>query len=490
MTPGTILGIAALYFAALLGVAWWTSRRADAAGYFVGNRKSPWLVVALGLIGDSLSGVTYISVPGKVGVDQFKYLQVVLGYALGYIVIAQVLLPLYYRLKLISIYGYLGARFGPAAQQTGAFFFLLSRLLGSAARMYLAVSVFQRFVFDPMGVPFVVTTAGILLLILAYTIHGGIKTLVWTDMLQSGFLVLGVLLSIYWIGRDLDLGLVGLVRTVADSELSTVFDWDWRSRSFFFKQLFSGAAIAVVMTGLDQNNMQKSLSCPTVQDARKNLYVFAVVMVFVNVFFLALGALLYEYANLRGVEVPLATDTLFPLLALQHLGLAAGVVFIVGLTAATFNSADSVLTTLTTSFCYDFLKLHQRMDLDDRARDFRRHCIHGVFAGLLLVVILGFRAGANEAVIDLVLGMAGYTYGPLLALFGLGLATRVRVSGPAVPLVCVLSPMVCYWVQRHSEAWLGGYRVGFELLLFNAMLTAVGLKLVSWVQHRDSTDST
>ncbi len=480
MTPLLILAVAAAYFAALFGVAWWTSRRADEASYFLGNRKSRWWVVAFGLIGDSLSGVTYISVPGKVAVARFGYFQMVLGYVLGYVLIAEVLVPLYYRLNLTSIYGFLGSRFGPAAQRTGAGFFLLSRILGAAARLFLAARVFQEFVFGPLGVPFAVTVAGIIALILGYTFRGGIKTLVWTDSLQSGFLLGGVILSLLIIGHDLGLGVGGLVARVWESDLSRVFDWDWRSKSYFWKQFLSGAAITVVMTGLDQNNMQKSLSCPTPRDARKNLYAFALVQLPVNLFFLSVGVLLFEYVRVHGLSVPANTDQLFPLLALQHLGTWAAVVFVVGLTAATFNSADSVLTTLTTSFCFDFLRLETREDLSPAEKTRRRRWVHVGFAVVLLWVILAFHAAQdNAAVIDLVLALASYTYGPLLGLFVLGLGTRVKVDGPWVPVVACLAPAASWLVARRAKEWFNGYQMGTELLLLNAALTVAGLVLLA-----------
>lgn len=475
MTPWLILAVAGAYFGALCTIAWWTGRKADAAGYFLGNRQSRWYVVAFGLIGDSLSGVTYISVPGKVAIDRFSYFQMVLGYVLGYVLIAEVLIPMYYRLNLTSIYGFLGSRFGPVAQKTGASFFLLSRLLGAAARLYLAANVFQHFVFDALGVPFFVTVLGIILLILVYTLKGGIQSLVWTDSFQSLFLVLGVVLSLAIIGRDLGLGIFEMGQRVWSSELSQVFNWEWRSKGYFWKQFLSGAAITLVMTGLDQNNMQKSLSCPTPGHAKKNLYTFAMVQVPVNLFFLSLGVLLYGYARERGVTLPTSSDQLFPELALHHLGAMAAVVFILGLTAATFNSADSVLTTLTTSFCFDFLGLERREDLSDAQKGRRRHWVHFGFAMALLWVILAFRAAGKMPVIDLVMGLATYTYGPLLGLFALGLATRIRVEGVWVPVVCVTAPLACWILARHSKDWLGGYVFGTELLLLNAALTALGL---------------
>ncbi len=481
MSPWLILAIAAAYFGAVCGVAWWTGRRADASGYFLGNRESRWWVVAFGLIGDSLSGVTYISVPGQVAAKAFGYFQMVVGYVLGYVVIAEVLVPLYYRLNLTSIYGFLGQRFGVTAQRTGATIFLVSRVLGAAARLYLAANVFQRFVFDPLGVPFWVAVPCILALMLAYTIRGGIRTLVWTDLLQSGFLVLGLVMSVVIIGTDMGLGAAGLMGRAWGSDMTRVFDWDWRSPGYFWKQILAGMAITVVMTGLDQNNMQKTLSCPDARQARKNLYAFAMVQVPVNLCFLFLGWLLHAHAREKGIVLPTATDHVFPELALHHLGTLAAVVFVVGLTAATFNSADSVLTTLTTSFCFDFLGLETREDLGEAGRARIRRRVHVGFAVVLLWVILVLKSyqGGNVPVIDMVMGLASYTYGPLLGLFALGLGTRVRVGGPWLPVVCVAAPMACAWIASNSAQWLGGYRFGTELLLANGLLTMAGLALLA-----------
>ncbi len=485
VSPLIIFASVAGYFAALLGVAWWTGRRADAGGYFLGNRASPWWAVALGLIGDSLSGVSYISVPGAVGVGRWYYLQVVLGYVIGYVIIIHLLLPMYYRLNLTSIYGYLGIRFDRAAQRTGAAFFILSRLLGAAARLYLAVNVFQVFVLNPFGVPFAVTSVMIIGLILLYTVRGGIKTLVWTDLFQSAFLVLGVVLSAGLIARQLGLGPVSLVQMIASSPLSEVFDGRWRETTFWAKQLLAGAAIALVMTGLDQNTMQKNLSCRSLRDAQKNLYTFTAVMVAVSVAILSLGVLLQEYATRQGIPLPERSDDLFPMLAFRHLGPWAGLVFIIGLTAATFNSADAVLTTLTTSFCLDCLGWDAEPVGDSAARlrqDSWRQRIHLGFAVLLLLVLLLIGRLATGPVINLVLKLAGYTGGPLLALFGLGLFTRVQLRGLAIPAVCLGSAGFCAGLEFWMNGRPQGYRFGFELLLLNALITAGGLWAVSVIQ--------
>ncbi|MFZ9854493.1 MAG: sodium:solute symporter [Limisphaerales bacterium] len=478
MSPWLILGCVAAYFAVLVGIAWWTGRTADDAGYYLGNRQSPWWIVAFGLIGDSLSGVTYLSVPGQVSKDGWSYLQVVFGYVLGYMVIAHVLTPMYYRLGLTSIYTYLGQRFDRNAEWTGSAFFLVSRLLGSAARLYLAITVFQSFVFDPLGVPFWLAVTGVIGLILAYTWRGGIKTLVWTDTFQSVFLVLGVLVSIGVVARELDWGPIDLLRNITASPMSRVFIWDWRAPDNFWKQLLSGAAIAVVMTGLDQNNMQKSLSCQSLRACQKNFYLFTVIMVAVNACILSLGILLLRFAEARGIVVPEQTDQLFPTLALGHFGTAAGLVFLIGLTAATFNSADSVLTTLTTSFCMDFMGFERRSDLDAARRESIRHWTHLGFALLLWATILVFKALNQGSVIKLVLQLAGYTYGPLLGLFALGLLTRQRVGGPWIAIVAMVSPILCAILSANSARWLDGYVFGFELLILNGLLVAAGALLL------------
>lgn len=478
MSPAIILACICGYFAFLLLIAWHTSRNANNEAYFLGNRASPWYAVAFGLIGDSLSGVTFISVPGQVGAANFSYLQVVFGYVVGYIVIARILLPLYYRLRLTSIYSYLLERFGPNSQRTGAFFFLLSRTIGAAARLYLTASVIQMFVFDRWGVPFVATVATIIGLILIYTYKGGIKTLVWTDTFQSTFLLAGVLLSIVAVANQLDWGFGDILGAVADSPHSRIFVWDWAPGNSFSKHFFGGAAIAIAMTGLDQNMMQKNLSCRSLAEAQKNIYSFTVVVVFVNLLFLSLGALLYAYAAHKSIAIPKDTDHLFPLLALKHLGTFAAISFIVGLTAATFSSADSVLTTLTTSFCIDFAGTEQPGKFTEQQKTFLRHVTHVGFAVILLAVILVFWAVNKRALINAVLTIAGYTYGPLLGLFAFGLISKARVRDAWVPLICCIAPALCYGLSMNSKAWFAGYVFGFELLIVNGLLTALGLWLL------------
>lgn len=485
MSPLFIIGSIAVYFCFLMVIAWYTSRNANNDSYFIGNKASPWYAVAFGMIGDSLSGVTFISLPGTVVTSQFGYMQMVLGYLLGYFIIAQVLLPLYYRLNLTSIYSYLFNRFGSSAQKTGSFYFLISRIIGAALRLYLAAGVLQLFVFDHYNIPFAVSVTIIIVLMLIYTYRGGIKTLVWTDTFQSSLLLLGVILSIAAITSELDLSFAGAYKKVAESQYSQVFFWDWKERSFFFKQFFSGAFVAIVMTGLDQNMMQKNLSCKSLGDAQKNIYWFSVVLVFVNLFFVGLGALLYLFASEKGIDLPVneltgkvMTDRLFPVLALNHLGTFAALMFILGLTAATFSSADSVLTTLTTSFSIDILDIEKK-EMSEAKKTKIRHIVHIGFAVILLITILLSKMINQTSVLDAIFTVAAYTYGPLLGLFAFGLFTKLRVVDKFVPIVCLIPPIVCYFLYEFSEVLLGGYKFGYELLVLNGLLTFMGLLAIS-----------
>lgn len=471
-----------------MGIAWYTSRKSTADAYFLGNKASPWYVVAFGMIGDSLSGVTYISVPGKVGMAHFSYLQLVLGYFVGYFIISHVLMPTYYKLNLTSIYEYLKSRFGRNTQKTGALFFILSRIMGAAGRLYLAAGVIQLFVFDQfetVHIPFWVSVSVILGLMLLYTYKGGIKTLVWTDSFQSFFLVLGVVLSIIAIINKLDISIGTAIKNIVSSEYTETFFWDWKKSNFFFKEFFGGVFIAVAMTGLDQNMMQKNLSCKSLGEAQKNIFWFSIIMVIVTVIFLALGALLYIYYNQTGTALPTSTETgkiltdkVFPNLALNHLGMFAGLVFIIGLTAATFSSADSVLTTLTTSFYIDILEYDKNEKISEAKKAKHRTIIHILFAVTLWLVILIFDALNQKAIIDSVLMIAGYTYGPLLGLFALGLFTKVKLNDVFVPFVCILAPIITYLISNTFKSILGDYQIGNELILINGGITILLLSLI------------
>ena len=481
MSPSLILLFLICYFAMLMLVARITAKKGDNEGYFTGNHLSPWIAVAFGMIGDSLSGVTFISVPGAVANTSFHYLQLVLGYFCGYFFIAGLLLPLYYRMNLVSIYAYLGERTGSGARMTGSVFFLISRILGAAGRLYLAASVIQLFVFDAYGVPFWISVSVIITLMLLYTYKGGIKTLVWTDTLQSSFLLMGVVLSVLVISNEMNLDLSGLFQTIKNSSYSEVWDWDVNSRTYFWKQFLGGMFITIAMTGLDQNMMQKNLSCKSLNEAKKNMISFSFVMVLVNILFLSLGALLFEYAQFSNISLPMSaegkiiTDEVFPSLALNHLGGFAGMVFILGLTAATFNSADSVLTTLTTSFYYDILNEDRNRKHNEKKKTRIRMMIHVGFAVLLLLVILLFRAMNSRAIIDTILTIATYTYGPLIGLFAYSIIMNRKLNPVLTALSAIAGPLLSWYIDQHSAEWWSGYKLGYELLLMNGMLVFVFL---------------
>lgn len=419
-----------------------------------------------------------MSVPGWVGSTQFSYLLVVFGYLIGYMVIATVLMPMYYRLNLTSIYSYLEQRFGFWSYKTGAFFFLLSRVIGASFRMFLVVNVLQVFVFDAWNIPFIVSVSVFIALIILYTVKGGIKTIIWTDTLQTTFMLLAVGLSIYLISKDLHFNFSRLLSTVWDSGYSKIAVTDWQSKQFFIKQILSGAFIAIVMTGLDQEMMQKNLSCRNIKEAQKNMFSFSIVLVFVNLMFLFLGAVLYIYSAKHGIELPSRSDDLFPMIAIKYLGPLAGLVFIIGLISAAYPSADGALTSLTTSFTIDFLGLNKRADLSEDQKKKLRYKVHLSFAVVLLLVIVLFRAINDRAVIDKLFTVAGYTYGPLLGLYAFGLFTQFKVKDKYVPYVAVSSPVFCYFLSDYSVFLLNGYRFGFELLIINGLFTFSGLWLL------------
>ncbi len=478
MTPQLILLIFLLYTLLLFVISWITSRKSNNESFFLGNRISPWYVVAYGMIGTSLSGVTFISVPGWVGGTQFSYMMVVFGYVLGYLAIATILLPLYYRLRLTSIYSYLEQRFGFWSYKTGSFYFLLSRVIGASFRMFLVVNVLQLFVFDNYHIPFWLTVVVFMLLIILYTFKGGIKTIVWTDTLQTTFMLLAVVISIILILKEMDVDFSDMVSQVVQSEYSKMFFSDWHDTRFYLKQFLSGAFIAIVMTGLDQDMMQKNLSCKKLKDAQKNIISLSLVLVVVNFLFLFLGATLYIYAQSAQINIPELTDDLFPTIALKYLGAFSGVVFIIGLISAAYSSADSALTALTTSFCVDFLGFEKR-DVEEKKKIKTRKIVHFSIAALLILVIIGFRAVNDQAVIAKLFTIAGYTYGPLLGLFAFGLFTKRDLNDNWVPIIATISPIICYFASANSIKWFGGYQFGFELLILNGMLTYSGLYIIS-----------
>lgn len=476
MTPQIIFITFLAYTALLFLVTWLTARKANNEGFFIGNKSSPWPVVAYGMIGASLSGVTFMSVPGWVKDTQFSYMMVVFGYLFGYLVIATVLLPLYYRLNLTSIYTYLEQRYGKFSYKTGSSFFLLSRTIGASLRMFLVVNVLQVFVFDAWHVPFYITVLIFVSLIILYTFKGGIKTIIWTDTLQTTFMLLAVVLSIIFISTELHSGVSGMLSKVFSSDSFTIINTDWHDKRFFVKQFFSGMFITIVMTGLDQEMMQKNLSCRSLKEARKNMFSFSLVLVFVNFMFLILGAVLMIYAADKGVQVA-KTDDIFPAVALQYLSPVAGIVFLIGLISAAYPSADGALTSLTTAFCIDILNLQKR-NLSEEKKTKIRHMAHIGFALVLLVFIIVFRSLNDKAVIEKLFTIAGYTYGPLLGLYSFGLFTKYSVKDRFVPYVALASPVVCHIINTYSETLFSGYKFGFELLILNGLITFLGLFLL------------
>lgn len=477
MTPLLVGSILLVYFLALIVISYFTSRGADTNTFFTANRQSPWYLVAFGMIGSSLSGVTFISVPGTVGKIGFGYFQIVLGYLVGYWVIIGILLPLYYRLNLVSIYTYLEQRFDKYAYKTGAFFFLISRSLGSALRLFLAATVLQIFFFDEWNVPFIVTVGVTIILIWVYTFRGGVKTVVWTDTFQTFFLVAAVCIAVWQISSSLGFSFGDLTTAIDQGGYAKVFYLDDPNSRFFFPKYFLGGMfITITMTGLDQEIMQKNLTCKNLGEAQKNMFWFSLTLVVVNLLFLVLGALLYIYSIQKGISIPASSDDLFPFLAKNEFGLLVGIFFLLGIIAASYASADSALTGLTTSFCIDFLNFKDKPEAVKKKQKF---FVHMGFSLLFMVIILVFKEINNRSVIDAVLNVAGYTYGPLLGLFSFGLFTKRNVIGKLVPVVCVVAPIISYVLSSNSKAWFNGYEMGVEIVLVNGILTFIGLFLIS-----------
>ena len=493
MSPLILLSFIIGYFLVLLAISWLTSRKSsDNDTFFVANRNSKWYLVAFGMIGTALSGVTFISVPGKVGApsgDEFAYFQFVLGNAAGFIIIATVLLPLYYRLQLTSIYSYIEQALGKWSYKTAAGIFLISRTIGSAFRLYLVVIVLQKFIFDSYHIPFAVTVLICLILIWSYTFKGGLKTIIITDSLQTLFLVSSVFLSIYFICRSLNMNVFEAVDAIKNSSYSKVFFFnDFLGSKFHFsKEFLGGLFITIGMTGLDQDLMQKNLSMKNIKEAQKNMFSFTTVFVIINIFFLSVGALLYIYAKRNGITVP-KTDYLYPTIALKYLGVIPAVVFMLGLTAATFATTDSALTALTTSFCVDFLGFNKSKDVNGKAMVKTRHIVHIAFSGLMLLTIVIFNAINNDAVVSAIFKVASYTYGPLLGLYSFGLfASKRQVSDKLVPFICLISPAICYFLSTSSKTILGGYVFDNELIIINGLLTFAGLWITSSAKQTNAT---
>ncbi len=478
MSSAILLSIVLAYFALLLGIAFYTSRHSNNESFFIGNRNSKWWVVAFGMIGTSLSGMTFISVPGKVGVSGFDYFQIVIGYWLGYFVVAYVLLPIYYKMELTSIYTYLERRLGATAYKTGALFFILSRTLGATLRLYLVIKVLERFVLADMGIPFEATAIIILVLILLYTYRGGVKTIVWTDTLQTTFMLLALVICVVYIMHNMHMDFGSTWAAMKAKGYTQMIHTDPAQGNFFLKQIIGGAFITIAMTGLDQEMMQKNISVSNLKDSQKNMVTFSFILLFANFVFLLLGGLLYLYADAQHIGV--AKDDLFPTIAMQSgLPFYITICFLIGLISALFPSADGALTALTSSFCIDILGMKRRTDWDESRRKKIRLTVHNTLAVLFLAFIFFFREIDKGSLIDLLLDVASYTYGPLLALFAFGILTKRKLADAAVPIVCIISPVACYMLKMNQEKLLGGYKIGLELLIINATMTFLLLFLCS-----------
>lgn len=500
MSAGLLLTFVIGYFLLLLVVAYFTSRNSNNESFFIGNRNSNWMLVAFGMIGTSLSGVTFVSVPGTVGASAFAYFQVVIGYFLGYIIIAFVLLPLFYRLNLTSIYNYLDHRFGEVSHKTGSLFFIISRVLGATARLYLVINVLQIFILKDMNIPFAVTTFIILLMILLYTFEGGVKTIVFTDTLQTTFMLIGLIVCIFFILNNTGHTVGSTMHDLNSNGLTKIFNPDVNSPHYFIKEIIGGIFITVGMTGLDQEMMQKNISVRTLKDSQKNVMSFSVIMAIVNFLFLLLGGVLYFYAQSNNITAK--GDDLFPTVALHYLPKAISIIFIIGLISALFPSADGALTALTSSFCIDILGLKKRDDLTEKQKKAKRLAVHFTFAVVFFLMVMGFKWVNNKSIIDIILKVAGFTYGPLLGLFAFGILSNRKVNDRLVLIVC-LSAVVLVWgidfvnniewwqkqlkldgdwvngVKNVSSAVFGSFKIGYELLLYNGILTFFGLFLIS-----------
>ncbi len=514
MSAGLLLCFVIGYFLLLFSVAWYTSRNSNNESFFIGNRNSNWMLVAFGMIGTSLSGVTFVSVPGGVGKianagdlpGAFGYFQVIIGNLLGYIVIAFVLLPLYYKMNVTSIYNYLKQRFNPWAYKTGASFFILSRTVGATARLYLVINILHIFILSKMGIPFWVSVFVVLLMILLYTFKGGVKTIVYTDTLQTTLMIVGLIVCTWYILSSLHLSFGNAINEMESKNLTRIFNYDYKSKSFFLKNIIGGAFIAIAMTGLDQELMQKNISVKTLKDAQKNMMTFSLVFVLVTLLFLVLGGLLYLYAYHNGADFKVTNivdgkkhvefffkdanisgDSLFPSIALgfiQSMPAFISVIFIIALISALFPSADGALTALTSSFCIDILDIKQRIELDEKRKKNIRLTVHLTFTVIFFIFILIFRLVNTRSIIDKILEFASYTYGPLLGLFAFGILTKRNLPDNAkIAIIAMTSPFLCYFLQLVAPQYLGGYSIGIEILLINGIITFLGLLSISKKQQ-------
>ena len=479
MSPTLLFTVVLIYFIGLLTVAWFTSRNSNNDSFFIGNRSSNWMLVALGMVGTSMTGVTFLSVPGTVGANHFGYFQIVIGYWLGYFVVAFVLLPLYYRLHLTSIYDYLNQRFGMVAYKTGSLFFIISRTLGATARLYLVINVLQIFILDNMGVPFWLTTLVVLLMILLYTYEGGVKTIVFTDMLQTVFMLIALAVCIIYVMKHLDISFVQTIDQLNLKGYTKIFNGDINSGTFWLKQIVGGAFITIAMTGLDQEMMQKNISVKRLKDSKKNIFTFSTIMVIVNLLFLFLGGLLYLLASSNKLNVK--GDDLFPEIALFYLPAWVSIIFVIGIISTIFPSADGAITALTSSFCLDMLGLKRRANMTEQKMKKIRIIVHLSFTAIFLLCILVFKLIDNKSIIDVLLRIAGYTYGPLLGLFSFGILTKRHLpKGYSTLVVCLLAPVICYGIHLYGAQFLGGFQIGIEMLVLNGLITFLGLYLISF----------
>jgi SSS family transporter len=486
MSPLLIVSVLVAYFIALYGVSYVTSRKADNAAFFKANNNASWLLVAFGMIGTSLSGVTFVSVPGTASVAGFQYLMLAIGFFLGYFVVAFVLLPLYYKLNLTSIYTYLDQRFGSPAYELGASYFILSRTFGASLRLFLVVNVLQLLVMDALGIPFTVTALVVLLMILAYTFKGGVKTIVWTDTLQTFFMLTSLVVCVGYLVHEL--GGVGAAfnavsgMKTSDGKLDVLylFNTDFLHKKFFLKQLLGGAFITIAMTGLDQEMMQKNISVSNLRDSQRNMMLFSLIMVVVVALFLFLGAMLYTYMQGLSLPGPYVKDEIFPSIAMHHAPAILGLLFVIGLVSALFPSADGAITALTASFCIDLLRMN-KSDRTEEEKSKLRKRVHLSFTAVFFVIVIYFKVLNEKSIVELLMDLAGYTYGPLLGLFAFGILTKRSLASAKVFViaVCVAAPALTYVIASHSASWLGGYEMGSENLIVNGLFTFVGLFLIS-----------
>jgi Na+/proline symporter len=495
MSPYLLLVIIIAYFALLLWVAYRTGKGSDNESFFIGNRKSNWMLVAFGMIGTSLSGVTFVSVPGAVGKDSFAYLQITLGYLIGYIVVAYVLLPLYYRLKLTSIYGYLQQRLGQLSYKSGAWIFIVSRLVGATARLYLVVNILQVTILDSLGAPFILTTLIILGMIILYTYEGGVKTIVWTDTLQTSCMLLGLIICTVYMLNHLDLSVGQSLTAMNTKGYTKIFEFDFNSPGFFIKQILAGAFITITMTGIDQEMMQKSLSVNKLKDSQKNMVTLGFILLGVISLFLYMGGLLYLFGESEGAHFTQAIvdgvpkkefllhgkdifgDKIFPEVALNHMPPFISIIFIIALISALFPSADGAMTALTSSLCIDIVGMKDK-PWDTKKKERFRKNVHLLVAVSFLLMVIIFKVINDNSMIGLILKLAGFTYGPLLGLFAFGIFTKYKVQDRLVPYVCIAAPIISYFIDKYQVSIFGDFKIGLELLIINGLLTFFGLWLI------------